>query len=211
MQSVLRYKNGGRLLEIGPWMGIFSSNAKDAGFEVTTIEMNRECVDFLNNVVNITAIQSNDPAATMGAMDENFDVIVLWHSLEHLNKPWLVLQKAAERLSPGGILLIAVPNIESYDFSVLKECWYHLDAPRHLRFYTAQWLEKICSTNGLNMLEMKTNDQLSKILSKDAWYVRAASIVRVKYLTGILSRLLRIFAMKRSKGNNSGITAIFSK
>jgi SAM-dependent methyltransferase len=120
MKPMLNHKMHGQLLEIGPWIGIFSCNAKYAGFAVTAIEMDPQCVDFLNNVVGVKAIQSSDPAATMDAMDESFDVIVLWHSLEHLPNPWLVLQKAAERLAPGGILLIAVPNIESYDFPFSK-------------------------------------------------------------------------------------------
>src|SRR5208282_6461358 len=47
MDPILRYKQRGRLLEIGPWMGIFSCNAKDAGFDVSAIEMNQPCVDFL--------------------------------------------------------------------------------------------------------------------------------------------------------------------
>jgi 2-polyprenyl-3-methyl-5-hydroxy-6-metoxy-1,4-benzoquinol methylase len=210
MEPILRYKKGGRLLEIGPWMGIFSCNAKDAGFDVTAIEMNRQCVDFLNDVVGIKAIQSSDPVTAMNSMDEQFDVIALWHSLEHLPNPWLVVQKAAERLAPGGILLIAVPNIESYDFSVLKAGWLHLDAPRHLFFYTARSLEKLCSSSGLKTLELTTSDQLSRILSRDAWHVRAVSIIPIKYVRGVLGLLLYQIAKRKSKGKHSGLTAIFT-
>ncbi len=42
-----------QLLEIGPWIGIFSCNAKDAGFDVTAIEMDQNCVNFLNDCVGI--------------------------------------------------------------------------------------------------------------------------------------------------------------
>ena len=114
--------------------------------------MNGACVDFLNSVVGVEAIQSSDPAATMSAMEKKFDVIVLWHSLEHLPDPWFVLQSAAKRLAPGGILLIAIPNIESYDFSVLRAAWVHLDAPRHLFFYTARSLQKLCSGYAINKI-----------------------------------------------------------
>jgi 2-polyprenyl-3-methyl-5-hydroxy-6-metoxy-1,4-benzoquinol methylase len=210
MESIIKYKKRGKLLEIGPWMGIFSCNAKDAGFDVTAIEMNPQCVDFLNNIVGVKAIQSSDPAAIMNAMDEKYDVIALWHSLEHLPNPWFVLQKAAERLAPGGILLIAVPNIESYDFSVLKAAWMHLDAPRHLYFYTAHSLERLCSANGLETLELTTSDRLSRILSRMAWYTRAVSLVRVKYVRGIVGLLMYKIAIHMSKGNGSGLTAIFT-
>jgi 2-polyprenyl-3-methyl-5-hydroxy-6-metoxy-1,4-benzoquinol methylase len=211
MESIVKYKQGGKLLEIGPWIGIFSCNAKDAGFDVTAIEMDPQCVDFLKKIVGVHAVQSSDPAAVMNAMDEKFDVIALWHSLEHLPNPWNVLQKAAERLAPGGILLIAVPNIESYDFSVLKAAWMHLDAPRHFFFYTASSLEKLCSANGLKILELTTSDRLSRLLSRMAWHMRATSIVPVKYIRGILGLLMYQFAKYRSNGNGSGLTAIFTK
>jgi 2-polyprenyl-3-methyl-5-hydroxy-6-metoxy-1,4-benzoquinol methylase len=210
MEPILKYRKSGTLLEIGPWIGIFSCNAKDAGFEVTAIEMDPQCVDFLRNVVGVKAIQSSDPAAVMNAMDERFDVIALWHSLEHLPNPWLVLQKAAERLAPGGILLIAVPNIESYDFSALRAAWMHLDAPRHFFFFTARSLEKLCSANGLETLELTTSDRLSRILSRMAWHMRATSIVPIKYFRGIVGLLMYQFANHLSEGNGSGLTAIFT-
>jgi 2-polyprenyl-3-methyl-5-hydroxy-6-metoxy-1,4-benzoquinol methylase len=211
MKSLLKHKMHGQLLEIGPWIGIFSCNAKYAGFAVTAIETDPQCVDFLNNVVGVKAIQSSDPAATIDGMDQSFDVIVLWHTLEHLPNPWLVLQKAAERLAPGGILLIAVPNVESYDFSALKGAWVHLDTPRHLFFYSAQSLEKLCSTFGLQTVELTTSDRLSEILSMHAWYTRANSIIPLKCFSKVLGACMYQIAKRKSKGNGSGLTAIFVK
>jgi 2-polyprenyl-3-methyl-5-hydroxy-6-metoxy-1,4-benzoquinol methylase len=210
LEPILRYKKRGKLLEIGPWIGIFSCIAKDAGFDVTAIELSQQCVDFLENTVNIKAIQSSDPAETLRTLDEKFDVIALWHSLEHLPKPWVVLQRAAERLAPGGILLVAVPNIESYDFSVLKAGWKHLDAPRHLYFYTAGSLGRLCLESGLKSLELTTTDRLSRILSKDAWRKKAATSVPIKYVRGVLGILLYQFAKRKCDGKCSGLTAIFT-
>ena len=119
MEPILKYKTGGKLLEIGPWRGVFSYNAKDAGFDVAALEIDQSCVEFLNRVVGVRATHSSNPAETLAKMHEQFDVIVLWHSLEHLPTPWLVVRNAAKRLAPGGILLIAIPNIESHEFSWL--------------------------------------------------------------------------------------------
>jgi 2-polyprenyl-3-methyl-5-hydroxy-6-metoxy-1,4-benzoquinol methylase len=211
MEPLLKYKKSGKLLEIGPWMGVFSWKAKDAGFDVTAIEIDQQCVDFLTSVVGVRAIQSSDPEATLSAMEEQFDVIALWHSLEHLPRPWEVIKRAAERLAPGGILLIAIPNIESYDFLELKKDWLHLDTPRHLFFYTGRSLEKLCLANGLETLALVTGDQLSRILSKAAWCRRAASIVPIKYVRRILGELLYRIALGKSRGNGSGLTAAFAK
>jgi 2-polyprenyl-3-methyl-5-hydroxy-6-metoxy-1,4-benzoquinol methylase len=211
IEPILKYKSGGTLLEIGPWMGIFSRNAKKVGFDVTAIEIDSDCVSFLSNVVGVEAIQSADPAAAMRALGRKFDVITLWHTLEHLPDPWIVLQTAAEHLAPQGILLVAIPNIESYDFAVMRAGWLHLDAPRHLYFYTARSLEEVCLTNGLKTLEITTSDHLGQILSRGAWGAQAGRIIPIKYVRRALGAAMYRVARRRIGGNSSGLTAIFAK
>jgi 2-polyprenyl-3-methyl-5-hydroxy-6-metoxy-1,4-benzoquinol methylase len=212
MKPILKYKTGGRLLEIGPWMGIFSCNAKDAGFDVTAIDIDEDCIHFLNEVVGVKALQSSDPAETIKNMEEKFDVIAMWHCLEHLPNAWTTVQSAAERLAPGGILLIAIPNIESHEFLSLKSDWRHLDAPRHLYFYPEKSLVQLCRSNGLVPVEITTTDELSDALSRDAWFKWSRSRVRVKYIRHILGHL-RYQRTKTIASKNplrgSGLTAIF--
>jgi 2-polyprenyl-3-methyl-5-hydroxy-6-metoxy-1,4-benzoquinol methylase len=211
MKPILKYKRGGKLLEIGPWMGVFSCNAKDAGFQVTAIEMDKNCVDFLQEVVGVRALQSSNPADSLRTLDEKFDVIALWHSLEHLRDPWIVIQHAAKRLAPGGILVVAIPNIQSYQYSIMKSAWKHLDAPRHLFFYPIESLEKLCHKNGLSTLEITTGDELSNALSKDSWRSFATSIVPVRYVRGVLALILRAAAYRNESRINAGtgVTAVF--
>ena len=213
LNPILKYKKSGRLLEIGPWIGIFSCNAKDAGFDVTAIEIDHKCVDFLNQTVGIRALQSSDPAASLARMDEKFDVIALWHSLEHLRIPWVVVEQAARSLAPGGILVIAIPNIDSYQYSVLKAAWKHLDAPRHLFFFPIESLIKLCRAQGLAALEISTSDELSDALSRDTWHSLANSMIPVRYVRGVLARLLRIAAWKGERKPNAGagLTAVFQR
>lgn len=211
LEPLLRYKQSGSLLEIGPWMGIFSCNAKDAGFDVTTLEIDVNCVTFMNNVLGIRAIQTADPTATMAGMQDKFDAIAMWHSLEHLDKPWRVVQQAAQRLAPGGILIIAIPNIESYDFKTLKEKWEHLDAPRHLFFYSPRGLSRLCSAFGLETAEIVTDDALSTELSRNAWRKTANSLLSIPYVYKALGYLMLWRAMRASGGHGSGMTAVFRK
>jgi 2-polyprenyl-3-methyl-5-hydroxy-6-metoxy-1,4-benzoquinol methylase len=214
MKPILKYKSGGKLLEVGPWIGIFGCNARDAGFNVTAIEIDEDCVEFLNNTVGIRALQSSDPAETLGRMDEQFDVIVLWHCLEHLPSPWLVVQKAVKRLAPDGILLLAIPNIESYEFSIFKGNWRHLDTPRHLYFYPVRSLVTLCEANGLTKLEVNTTDELSEAFSRDTWYTFARSKISVKYVRGAFGWLLCFLARRKTQKKEnlgSGITAVFQR
>jgi SAM-dependent methyltransferase len=192
-------------------------NIKDAGFDVTAIEMNHDCVAFLNNTVGVLAIQSDDPAATLANMTDNFDVITLWHSIEHLPHPWDVIRRAAQRLNPGGILLVATPNPDSFEFSLLGGCWVHLDAPRHFYLLPPGLVQTIGSDCGLRMIRFTTNDKLSDILSNYAWESFAASLVPVRFVRGAIriigGYILRLIFARQQKmpGRGSAFIVVFER
>ena len=58
--------------------------------------------------------------------------VVFWHSLEHLPEPGAAIAEAARLLMPGGVLVVAVPNTDSFQARVFGDRWLHLDLPRHL-------------------------------------------------------------------------------
>lgn len=132
LDIVRAQRTDGRLLDVGPSQGAFPYLAKQAGFEVTTMEMDPACCRFLERVVGVRVIQTDDPALALRS-EGDYDVITLWHVIEHLPRPWEVLAGAASRLRPGGLLVIATPNPESLQFRIFGRYWFHLDAPRHLQ------------------------------------------------------------------------------
>lgn len=214
---VLKYKSGGRCLEIGPWRGVICSNMKNAGFDVTAIEMDGACVNFLRDQLGIEAIQSTDPSGVMKGLNPGFDVIISWHSLEHLPEPWKVIEQAGRLLGPGGILLLAMPNPDSYEFSVLKARWYHLDTPRHLHLIPLKALVEMCRRNHLQAVENTTADKFSEIQSRLAWYNLGRSLVPVPFLNRLAGaaggRLLSLLTRRQqmSEGRGSAYTAIFRR
>ena len=203
-------KAGGDLLEIGPWIGLFSINAKDAGFRVDAIEMSAEAAAFLRDVVGVSVVHTNDPAAALAA-PKRYDVIVLWHSLEHLQEPWKVLEAAAKRLKQGGILLVAIPNIDGTQARFLGERWLHLDAPRHLYFWSPRGLAKLMQGFGLETLRLDTDDLLSQVLERDAWWDYVRKIVRVPVLRGGAALCVApiLHAATHRAGRGAGLTATF--
>ena len=70
--------------------------------------------------------------AEIEEVDGNWSAIIFWHSLEHLRQPARALGHAATLLSPGGRLVIAVPNATSLQARVFGDRWLALDLPRHL-------------------------------------------------------------------------------
>lgn len=121
----------GKLLEIGPAFGNFAYLAKKAGFDVEVIEMNSRCCEFLRTVAGIATIQSDN--AMQAVQDKGpYDVITLWHVIEHLPTFEKTLDALAGKIREGGFLVMAAPNPESWQFRILGRYWTHVDAPRHV-------------------------------------------------------------------------------
>lgn len=80
-----------------------------------------------------------------------FDLIILFQVLEHLGDPLSVLQHCARLLKPGGTLLVAVPNLDSWQAKLCGAHWFHLDAPRHLFHFNPASLSQALETVGLKV------------------------------------------------------------
>lgn len=172
LDAVKRLVPAGAFLEIGPWIGLVSYSALKAGYDVSVLERSPDCVALLGGV-GIDATRTDDPARTLAESGRRFDVIGLWHSIEHLPRPWEMIDVAAGALNPGGILVVAAPNPESAQMRVLGPRWVHLDAPRHIHFLTMGDVETIGARHGLEVVEKTTDDRLGKILDADGWRFEA--------------------------------------
>ena len=159
---------GGQLIDVGAGPGGFAAAAKDAGFDVTAIEMDRRSCEYMESRLEIRAICSDDPLASLARLP-SARVISLWHALEHLRDPAAMLEAAAGRLQPGGMLAIGVPNPRSLQFRVLGSRWAHLDAPRHLCLVPEQALVLRLRALGLRRVEATSSDLFAKLCSLHGW------------------------------------------
>ena len=132
----------GRMLEIGSAYGVFANQANKSGYIVDSIEMSRICCDFLSNKLGIKAYQSDTPQDIIPRLESDYNVVAMWHNIEHLLNPWIVIERAVEKISPGGIFLIATPNPDSVAFRILGSFWPHVDAPRHINLIPENLLTK---------------------------------------------------------------------
>jgi len=131
LEIVQKFITKGRLLEIGPGGGGFTYLAKQSGFNVEAIEMSEDSCKFLRDIIQINVIQSNDIIQAL-MQRESYKVIALWHVLEHLIEPWKTLETISKKILPEGILVLALPNPEAFQFHLFGKFWPHLDAPRHI-------------------------------------------------------------------------------
>jgi SAM-dependent methyltransferase len=89
--------------------------------------------------------------AEVTELDDRFAAVVFWHSLEHLREPGRALAHAATLLQPGGVLVIAVPNVSSLQSHWFGERWLALDLPRHLVHLPARTLLRGAHDAGLTV------------------------------------------------------------
>lgn len=174
---VQRFVPSGRLLDIGPSYGAFAHLAKKAGFEVGTIEMDERCCRYLRDVVGVEAIQSDDPAAELLRLPPQ-QAITLWHVIEHLADPWLCLRRAADLLTPGGVLVVAAPNPQSLQLRIFRSRWVHVDAPRHLQLIPAPLLTERLREWGLESVVVTFNDEGSQLVDRAGWTCSIGSVAQ---------------------------------
>ena len=168
MDLVRQFARGGRLLEIGPAHGVFAYQAKQAGFQVDVIEMDARCCEHLRDTVGVTAWCSAVPEEVM-ATAPPYDVIALWHVIEHVPNPWALLRAIADALAPGGVAIIAAPNPDAWQFAMMRSQWPHLDAPRHLYLIPRAVIGAYLAPLGLECVHDTTTDRDARRWNRFGW------------------------------------------
>ena len=168
INAIKRFVMRGRLLEIGPAFGTFALRARQEGFEVTCIERDARCRDYLESSVGVHAIGSSNPAAVVTQLP-SFDVIALWQVIEHLDRPLALLDILAGKLTAGGILALSTPNPESFQFARMGKRWPHVDAPRHLHLLPASLLIERMQAHGFETCLLDSNDADAKSWNRFGW------------------------------------------
>jgi len=113
---------------------------------------------------------------------QNFDVITLWHVLEHVPDIENYFSFFNEKLHKDGLLVIAVPNFKSYDAKFYDEHWAAWDVPRHLWHFSKNSMKKISHTHGFDLIHIQP-------MYFDSFYV---SLLSEKYKNG-KQNLLKAF------------------
>lgn len=155
----------GQLLDYGCGTGHFLAGAKRAGWQVTGLEPN-------DRARHDAAARVGQPilagAALAGLAPASFDVVSLWHVLEHVHLLHETLAELISKLKPGGQLLIAVPNAESLDAQHYRQNWAAYDVPRHLYHFAPGPMRQLLAGHGLRLLQTRP-------LVLDAYYISMLS------------------------------------
>lgn len=142
-------RGAGKVLDIGCGQGYVLSALRARGWAVTGTELSEESArharEALRLDVRVGDIQNLDLPG------EAFDLIVMWHVLEHVPAPVAQLHIVSGLLKPGGLLLVAVPNFGSPEARWAKDRWFHLDVPRHLAHFDLPALRASLQSAGMTV------------------------------------------------------------
>lgn len=163
---VTRYKQQGRLLDIGCSTGIFLLMMRQTGqWQVQGVEINERAARLAKEQRNldVSPVRLEDAAFA----DQSFDAVTMWDVLEHVHDPQHTLAEIYRILKPGGLIVVRVPNLTSWDAQLFQRYWAGLDAPRHLYLFTPQTLTQFLESAGFQMknLDSKIGGYVTFVLS----------------------------------------------
>ncbi|QOG03165.1 bifunctional 2-polyprenyl-6-hydroxyphenol methylase/3-demethylubiquinol 3-O-methyltransferase UbiG [Flavobacterium sp. MDT1-60] len=183
----------GRILDIGAGTGDFLLTAKNDGWETVGVEPSERA----KNIAIQKGISFVNEIGDLG--NSSFDVITMWHVLEHVPNLELQIEELKRLLKPTGTLIVAVPNFKSYDAKYYNEFWAAYDVPIHFWHF---------SKKAIQSLFEKVDMKLEKVLPMkfDSFYV---SLLSEKYKTGKMN-YIRAFFIGLKSNLKAGSTKEYS-
>lgn len=164
----------GRLLDVGCGTGAFLAAMRDRGWDVRGVEPNRSAANHARGRLGLAV---HEGALASGLFPpRSFDVVTLWHVLEHLPDPADTLRTVAGLVRPGGWLVLAVPHLESWDARMFGPHWSGLDIPRHLYLFPRATLARYLCECGFTVVRMECSTGAragvisSLVLQSEAWF-----------------------------------------
>ena len=195
---IKKYSSFESLLDYGCGTAHFIDYVNQKGIKVVGIEPDEDArkIATSNNKEILENIKQLSPKS-------KFDVITLFHVLEHVHQPKELLQTLKTHLTKNGILIIAVPNPNSYDAKIYQEFWAAWDVPRHLFHFTKKSFEYLIKESGYKLKDIQP-------MKFDAFYV---SLLSEKYKNN-KNRYYKAFqrglnSNKKAKSNNNYSSLIY--
>lgn len=186
----------GKLLDVGTGTGYFAYTMQNQGWLVSTVEKSDDARHFAEKNFRLKVYPSLNDFAQK---EELQDVITLWHVLEHIEPLNHTMSQFYNLLAKNGLLVLALPNCNSYDATVYKENWAAYDVPRHLWHFTPKDIQTLAQKHGFELVKQQK-------MIFDGYYISMMSEKDMKssfatlrgLLTGFRTQLSSLFNTSKS-------------
>lgn len=184
VEQVTGLRNG-RILDVGCGTGAFLHEMKASGWTVTGLEPDATASAIATNRYGLHPL----PSQQLYQLAENgFDVITLWHVLEHVHDLHGYVEQWQRLLSPRGVVLVAVPNPDATDARHYGPGWAAYDVPRHLYHFNPRSMARLAQRHAFRIAGEKP-------MWFDSFYV---SLLSEQYRSRRLALLFALFQGLRS-------------
>ena len=159
------YRGEGRLLDFGCGAGAFLERMRSLGWRTEGIDVSAGVALAVQRQKGIRVHVGTLPHPDL--RNPSFDAITMWQALEHVHQPRETLRAAAALLHPGGLLLVSVPNFDSWSSARFGRNWFGLELPRHLTHFTPATLRTMLAAEGFEVIKLET-------IGMDGWIRHSA-------------------------------------
>lgn len=188
LQLISKFYKTGSLLDIGCGTGEFLNICQNAKWKVIGIEPDSNA---RKSAIEKYSLIVKPEEEISKLIDNSFDIITMWHVLEHVPRLNDRIEELRRLLKPNGVIIVAVPNCNSLDATIYKQEWAAYDVPRHLYHFTPADIERLFRKHGLKLV-----NTLPMIF--DSFYV---SMLSEKNRTGKTNFLCSVWNGLRSNLN----------
>ena len=137
-----------RALDYGCGPGYFLAECREAGFEVSGVELSGVAARYARERLGL-AVRGDPEAALAELPPDGYQLITAWSVIEHTRRPREVLAALAAALAPGGVLCLTVPNLRCWRHLLEGDRWFNISNPTHLVFFRQGGLRKLLGEVGL--------------------------------------------------------------
>jgi len=134
------------LLDVGCGGGTLLGLLKQRGFRAMGVDFSPEAAKVAEEENGVRVVVGSLGEAAFP--DQSFDIVTLFHVMEHVTNPRDVLAEVLRILRPNGAIVLQVPNIDSWQFRLFGAKWYGLDIPRHVIDYSRDAILKLLVNAG---------------------------------------------------------------
>lgn len=178
-KKVQIFKRKGKLLDVGSGCGVFLNEAKHNGWQVYGVEVSEYAVNYAKDVFGMEVFKGELRNAHFP--DNFFDIVTFWHVLEHTKDPLNNLVEARRILKPGGVIVIAVPNVHNFIYKAAymlvklhkPKLFSVKDREIHLYHFSISSLKKMVEKAGLTPIKFDIDTERimlgERILDVFAW------------------------------------------
>jgi len=207
VRLIEKYVKVGSILDYGCGTGAFLKSCKQNHWNVTGVEPQSSARAVAKK--SIASVEEKIQDLT----EKSFDIITLWHVLEHVSDLNELVIQLKNKLTKSGKLVIAVPNRAAQDQKIYNEYWAAYDVPRHLYHFDQHTIKELMSNHKLKLIDTLP-------LKLDSYYVSLLSEQHLKkdkknkgnkYYNAIVNGFKSNTYAKNHHNNYSSLIYVFEK